>query len=89
MVLHLVELATTMPLDWTADTAIHWQISHLMHSTAFDHATIFAQNMNEIKSIDVMADFQKAWAHFIKSGQVWALGIGLVIGWVLHSFIGS
>jgi hypothetical protein len=54
-----------------------------------DGAYLLGQDASKIQSIDIMADFQKAFKNFIESGQVWALGIGLVIGWVLHGFIGS
>lgn len=54
-----------------------------------ENLTFFAQNYGEIQKIDIIQDFQKAFQNFIKSGQAWALGIGLVLGWVLHSFIGS
>ncbi|MBJ7900909.1 MAG: hypothetical protein GC158_13565 [Cyanobacteria bacterium RI_101] len=54
-----------------------------------DGAYLLGQNISKVQSIDIMADFQKAFKNFIESGQVWALGIGLVIGWVLHGFIGS
>ena len=87
--LQIMELATVAPSDWLVDTSIHWQISHLFHSSVFEHGTVLAQNASAIQSVDIMADFQKAWTNFIKSGQVWALGIGLVLGWILHSFIGS
>jgi hypothetical protein len=56
---------------------------------ALEGANLLAQSASTLKSIDIMADFQKAFKNFIESGQVWALSIGLVIGWVLHSFIGS
>jgi hypothetical protein len=50
--------------------------------------TLLAQSMGEIKKIDVLGDFQKSFQNFIKTGQVWALGIGLVIGWLLKGFLG-
>jgi hypothetical protein len=54
-----------------------------------DSITFLAQNMSEIKKIDIIGDFQKSFKHFIESGQVWALGIGIVLGWIFHSFLGS
>ena len=38
------------------------------------------------QEIDVLQDMQDAWNHFIDSGQVWALLIGLVIGYMFRSF---
>lgn len=37
--------------------------------------------------VDLVADVQKAWNHFIECGQVWALLAGLVIGWMVKSIL--
>jgi hypothetical protein len=89
MMLQIIDLATVIPIDGLADTSIHWQLSQMVHASGFEQALIFAQNASDIQSIDIMADVQDAWKNFIESGQVWALGIGLVLGWILHSFLGS
>ncbi|MBN3910765.1 MAG: hypothetical protein HWQ35_30770 [Nostoc sp. NMS1] len=34
---------------------------------------------------DLMGQFQKSWSHFIQTGQVWALLIGLVIGYMIRN----
>ncbi|MEH2294502.1 hypothetical protein [Nostoc sp.] len=34
---------------------------------------------------DLMGQMQKAWSHFIQTGQVWALLIGLVIGYMIRN----
>jgi hypothetical protein len=62
---------------------------NLMTDQVMDSITFLAQNMSEIKKIDIIGDFQKSFKHFIESGQVWALGIGIVLGWIFHSFLGS
>jgi hypothetical protein len=36
---------------------------------------------------DLGADVQKAWNNFIETGQVWALLVGLVIGWMVKSIL--
>ncbi len=36
---------------------------------------------------DLGAEVQKAWNHFIECGQVWALLVGLVIGWMVKSIL--
>ena len=36
---------------------------------------------------DLGADVQKAWNHFIECGQVWALLVGLVVGWGVKSIL--
>lgn len=42
---------------------------------------VFAQS---IKDPDLLGNWQKAFDHFIQSGQVWALLIGLVLGYVIR-----
>ncbi len=34
---------------------------------------------------DLMGQMQKSWSHFIQTGQVWALLIGLVIGYMIRN----
>lgn len=38
-----------------------------------------------IKDPDLLGDVQVAFNHFVQTGQVWALLIGLVIGYLLRS----
>ncbi len=40
----------------------------------------------KIEDIDILADMRKAWDNFIDSGQVWALLIGLSIGYMFRGF---
>ena len=37
------------------------------------------------QNIDVLQDMQDTWNYFIDSGQVWALLIGLVLGYMFRS----
>ncbi|MCC5601375.1 hypothetical protein [Nostoc favosum] len=34
---------------------------------------------------DLMGQVEKSWRHFIQTGQVWALLIGLVIGYMIRN----
>ena len=38
-----------------------------------------------LRDVDVVRDMKSAWDNFIDSGQVWALVIGLVLGYMLRS----
>lgn len=38
------------------------------------------------KDTDVIAQFQQSFKHFVESGQVWALVIGLVLGYLFRGF---
>lgn len=37
--------------------------------------------------VDLWSDVQKAWSNFIECGQLWALLVGLVIGWMVKSIL--
>ncbi|TVP63542.1 MAG: hypothetical protein EA343_07455 [Nodularia sp. (in: Bacteria)] len=43
--------------------------------------TMLAQNINDP---DILGQMQQAWNNFVLTGQVWALLIGLVIGYILR-----
>jgi hypothetical protein len=34
---------------------------------------------------DVLGDFGKGWNNFVKTGQIWALMIGVVVGYLFRS----
>ena len=86
LLLNLVDIST-LSLSGIDTLFDHHSVSLLGHQFS-DLTTLLAQNMGEIKKIDIIGDFQKSFQNFIKTGQVWALGIGLVIGWLLKGFIG-
>jgi hypothetical protein len=86
LLLNMVDMST-LSLSGVDTLFDHQSVSLLGHQFS-DLTTLLAQNMGEMKKIDIIGDFQKSFQNFIKTGQVWALGIGLVIGWLLKGFIG-
>ncbi len=56
--------------------------SYLVHLPS-DLTSVLAQ---VIEDPDILGDMQAAWQNFIESGQVWALIIGLFIGYVFKGF---
>ncbi|MCW5316428.1 hypothetical protein GTQ43_22175 [Nostoc sp. KVJ3] len=44
--------------------------------------TALAQTITDPNVLDQM---QKAWSHFIQTGQVWALLIGVIIGYMIRN----
>ncbi|MFM7407683.1 MAG: hypothetical protein ACKO3K_13755 [Cuspidothrix sp.] len=51
-----------------------------------EHITFFmAGSYSNIKDPDLLAQFQNSWNHFVKSGQIWALSIGIVLGYMFKS----
>jgi hypothetical protein len=51
---------------------------HLQSSTSF-----IAQ---KVEDPNIMGKIQQSWQNFVKSGQVWALLIGLFFGYLFKSF---
>jgi hypothetical protein len=44
-----------------------------------------AADYSTIEKVDIIGDMKSAWDNFIESGQVWALLIGLFIGYGFRS----
>ncbi|AFY53395.1 hypothetical protein Riv7116_0810 [Rivularia sp. PCC 7116] len=44
--------------------------------------TVLAQTVSDP---DLMGQVQKAWNNFVQTGQIWALLIGLVIGYLIRN----
>ena len=57
--------------------------SSLFHHPWIEVSHLFAQ---KIEDPDIIGKFQKSWKNFIESGQVWALGIGFVLGYIFRTF---
>lgn len=66
----------------TIDSVSHFQLADL-HS--YIHMDLVAQQFNQ----DVMGDLAKGWNNFVKSGQIWALMIGAVVGYLFRSITNS
>ena len=60
-------------------------ITNTIQMPDFSHWIILAQNTN-IKDPDILGQIQKAFKTFIDSGQVYALLIGLFLGYYFRSF---
>ena len=48
------------------------------------HMDLLAQQTKELNQ-DVMGDIGKGWNNFVKSGQLTAMAIGLVVGYMFRS----
>ncbi len=70
-------------LDLQAVTTIWHGISYLpeLNSQISIDWLVLAQNVTDP---DVLGQMQRAFNNFIQSGQVWAFGIGLVVGYVFR-----
>ena len=56
-------------------------ISHLFWHMPVD-ITLLAQT---VRDADLLGQIQRNWDYFVKSGQIWAALIGLVVGYMLRS----
>ena len=82
---HCTELVlAAFPLDGIVNGSS--QVSPAFFSHWPDQALFFAQSIREV---DILGDFADAWNNFIKTGQVWALIIGFVLGWAFRGFTGG
>jgi hypothetical protein len=78
MVIHVMQDMTT----WLSHTT-HWG-DWLQQGLAWyvpHDWTVLAQQYNQ----DILGDIQKGFNHFVKTGQVWALLIGVILGYMIRS----
>ena len=54
----------------------------LIHNLISDFANILAQRVEDPQ---ILAQMKENFDYFIKSGQVWALGIGFFLGYLFRS----
>lgn len=70
-------MAVTLIQNWLTGT-------HLIHD-AIGQITPHLAPLAQTYSDDLGSTVQGAWDNFIQSGQVWALLIGFVIGYIFRS----
>ena len=73
---------------------VHTFFSHLPHGDLQDsvqqlnqhhHWTLMQSGDGQFDT-DTGKQFRKAWNHFVKTGQVWALMFGVVLGYLIKQF---
>jgi hypothetical protein len=73
MVINVVQDALNLiPVDYVAGAGGDWSVNSLVIAEQFKDT--------------LGSSFTSSWNHFIKSGQVWALIIGIVAGYVIRTF---
>lgn len=60
-------------------------ISHLPEQ-GMRFGALLAQEV--LEDPDVLGQIRDAWNNFIETGQIWALIIGLFLGYIVKSFLG-
>lgn len=59
----------------------NYLISEILGDFPID-LTVFAQSVTDP---DVIGQMQKIWNHFVQTGQIWALLIGVVVGYMFRN----
>jgi cation transporter-like permease len=78
---HLVtstDLSVLNPSAIDLASNLHGNLADL---TSHLHMDLIAQQFKQ----DVMGDLGKGWDNFVKTGQIWALIIGVVVGYLFRS----
>lgn len=60
-------------------------LSPLM-GASFREAIVLAQ---QVSDPDMMGQIKNAWDNFVETGQIWALMIGMVLGYLFRGFRGG
>ena len=72
------DLSVLNPSTINLANNLHFNIADLHSLINMD---LLAQQFNQ----DVMGDLGKGWNRFVSSGQIWALMIGVVVGYLFRS----
>jgi hypothetical protein len=62
-------------------------ISNFSVVELIDETIILAQNVGAFQDIDIIQDIMDAWETFVKTGRIWAMLIGLFLGYTFRSFL--
>lgn len=82
MVVNLIQEVTT---DLASLTSGSDSVQLLVWKLLFNGA-VLAQN---VQQTTLLSDIQKAWNHFVQTGQIWALLIGIVVGYAIRNITAS
>ncbi|MDY6938226.1 MAG: hypothetical protein SWY16_11215 [Cyanobacteriota bacterium] len=63
-------------------TAIDWHAAHLHF---FHHATIGREIIAQAIENNLGDNVQSAWNNFVETGQIWAMGLGILLGYWFRS----
>ncbi|MGK7933606.1 MAG: hypothetical protein AB4041_19540 [Microcystaceae cyanobacterium] len=75
---------TSLPLDGLVHVSWHDTV-YALRDQSLEIGTILGQ---KIEDPQVLEKMQASWRKFIETGQVWALIIGFIIGYIFRSFTG-
>ena len=76
----VVEMQVITPL-WHSISSCHDTLGVLSSPFGFDWLVLA-----QVQDPDILGQMQNTWNNFVKSGQIWAFLIGIVIGYFLRNF---
>ncbi|HEY9849441.1 MAG TPA: hypothetical protein V6D28_08285 [Leptolyngbyaceae cyanobacterium] len=71
--------------DWIGSQAHGISSFPLLFSKLTFELTLLAQ---QVSDPDLFGQVQRAWNHFVQSGQIWALFLGVIIGYFIRGMTG-
>ena len=77
-----IDLSVLNPASINLASHVNFNISDLH---AYINMDLIAQQFKQ----DVVGDLAKGWDGFVKSGQIWAMMIGAIVGYLLRSITNS
>lgn len=75
------ELITQLPIS-----AHSGEVLSPLMGESFRQAIVLAQ---QVSDPDIMGRIKNAWDNFVETGQIWALIIGMVLGYLFRGFRGG
>lgn len=75
---------------WVAVSESGWRAPNLTSFESHELQSVWQQGTSPLLAQeqfeqDILADLGNAFAYFIESGQVWALIVGFIVGYMLRS----
>ena len=84
----LIDLIQFIPMDLPhldLIQTLHLHLPSIELPTSQDHP-VLAQVIAQFKETNIQDDVSKVWGKFVRTGQVWAFLIGIIIGYLVKSF---
>ncbi|MCL1468189.1 hypothetical protein [Argonema galeatum] len=80
MVVNAIQAMT----NWWATQAHSMDSVSVLLSKLPLSVTLFAQ---QVSDPDLVGQVQRAWGYFIQSGQIWALVVGVIVGYFIRGMV--
>lgn len=76
-------ITTIQTLPAIADSITNWHTAFGVNAHFQVDWLFFAQDVSNTP--DILANIQNAWGNFVKTGQIWAMLIGIFFGYLFRS----